>query len=97
MSDVVNTELAWVALTPDEEGRSTEIFFRGQDVVDGLRAQARQYGEAAEDAIDEGAVTKAAARMAFSAWLSQEADAYDVAIMQAMLNHEAEESEGEDA
>jgi hypothetical protein len=91
MSDVVYTGLSWVALTPDEEGESTEIFFRGQDVVDGLRAYARLYEEASADAEEEGDEVKAALASAFSRWINSEADTYDVAVMQAMLSHEADD------
>jgi len=93
VSDVVYTGLSWVALTPDEEGQSTEIFFRGQDVVDGLRAMARLYEEAAEDADKVNDEVKSALASAFARWINSEADTYDVAVMQAMLEHAANEDE----
>lgn len=87
MSDVVYTGLSWVALQSDEEGESTEIFFRGQDVVDGLRAYARLYEEASQDAEEAGDEVKMALASAFSRWINSEADTYDVAVMQALLEH----------
>lgn len=73
----------------DDESSETEIFFRGQDVVDSLRRVAEYHYNMAKATPPYDHV-KRLMHSGFSTALTAEADAYDVAIMQAMLN-EAED------
>lgn len=90
MSDVRYSELSWAAITADDENDGeVEIFFRGTDVVAGLRSMALVHDEACAEAIIEDDPVREVLHRFFSKWLTTEADAYDVAVMQALIEHEA--------
>lgn len=91
MSEGVLADLHWVAITDEEEGGPAEIFFRAQDVVDALRRVATYHREMADALLPQDHV-KRIMHSGFATALTAEADSYDVSIMQALLDHEAEEN-----
>lgn len=86
-------ELSWVSLATDENPDEPEIFFLAQDVVIALRKVSEIHAEQAAIHKAEGDIVKMALHGAFSRWIHDEADTYSVAIMQAMLDHEANKAE----
>lgn len=88
---MVTTGLSWVA-SCTEDGSEHEIFFRAQDVVDALRDIAKFHVEKAAGSVES---VKRVTHAGLALLLTTEADKYDCAIMQALLEHGSNDVHGE--